>query len=145
MKLLGNDMTNRSPLELIRSGVAHIPQDRASVGAVGDLSVAMNLAMKHYREPPLAKGFFLSPRRIMEFAQEQIARYTITTPSPQTPIKFLSGGNIQKTILAREISAAKTLMVAVYPSRGLECWCHRNSPTPSYRIARCGVGSAPFF
>jgi len=58
MKLLGNDMTNRSPLEFIRSGVAHIPQDRASVGAVGDLSVAMNLAMKHYREPPLAKGFF---------------------------------------------------------------------------------------
>jgi simple sugar transport system ATP-binding protein len=118
---IGNkDMTNKSPLEIIRQGVAHIPQDRSSVGAVGDLSVASNLAMKRYRSRPLAAGIFLLPKRIVDFARSLIEKFRIATPSPQTQVKFLSGGNIQKTILAREIGAARTVMVAVYPSRGLD-------------------------
>lgn len=118
---IGNkDMTNKSPLEIIRQGVAHIPQDRSSVGAVGDLSVASNLAMKQYRSRPLAAGIFLLPRRIVDLARALIEKFHIATPSPQTQVKFLSGGNIQKTILAREIGAARTVMVAVYPSRGLD-------------------------
>jgi len=113
-------MTNSPPLQIIRRGVAHIPQDRTSVGAVGDLSVASNLAMKQYRSRPLSVGFFLSPNKILDFARTLIEKFHIFTPSPQTQVKFLSGGNIQKTILAREIEAAKTILVAVYPSRGLD-------------------------
>lgn len=120
LRIAGKDMTNASPLEIIRQGVAHIPQDRASVGAVGDLSVASNLAMKQYRSKPLAAGIFLLPRRIMDMARRLIDAFRIATPSPQTQVKFLSGGNIQKTILAREIGAVRTVMVAVYPSRGLD-------------------------
>jgi len=84
------------------------------------LSVASNLAMKQYRSRPLAAGIFLLPKRIVDLARALIEKFHIATPSPQTQVKFLSGGNIQKTILAREIGAARTVMVAVYPSRGLD-------------------------
>lgn len=118
---VGNkDVTNASPISVIRAGVAHIPQDRSSVGAVGEMSVASNLAMKSYRKPPLSTGIFLLPRRIASMARKLIESFKIMTPSPETQVKFLSGGNIQKTILAREIGACKNLLVAVYPSRGLD-------------------------
>lgn len=116
----GKEITNKSPLAVIKAGVAHVPQDRSSVGAVGDMSVASNLAMKQYRKKPLSYGAFLLPRRIAEMARRLIEAFKISTPGPETRVKFLSGGNIQKTILAREIGACKKLLVAVYPSRGLD-------------------------
>ncbi len=84
------------------------------------MSVANNLAMKDYRAAPIASGLLLLPRRILEFARRMIDAFNIATPSPETMVKFLSGGNIQKTILAREIEACGSLLVAVYPSRGLD-------------------------
>ncbi len=117
----GKDMTNRPPREIIAQGVSHIPADRIGMGAVGNLAVAENLAMKGYRYEPLSSKLgMLNPRRILEFAKRLIRTYRIATPTPQTRIKFLSGGNIQKAILAREINACKGLLVAVYPSRGLD-------------------------
>ncbi len=117
----GKDVTNRPPREIIAQGVSHIPADRIGMGAVGNLAVAENLAMKGYRHEPLStKLGMLNPRRILEFAKRLIHTYRIATPTPQTRIKFLSGGNIQKAILAREINACKGLLVAVYPSRGLD-------------------------
>ncbi|MGC9358197.1 MAG: ATP-binding cassette domain-containing protein, partial [Anaerolineae bacterium] len=116
----GEAATQRTPLEIIRAGVSHIPADRVGMGAVGDMAVADNLAMKGYRKPPLAESGILRPNRIVEFARSLISTFDIMTPSPQTRIKFLSGGNIQKAILAREIDACGGLMVAVYPSRGLD-------------------------
>ena len=114
------DTTNRTPLEIIRRGVSHIPQDRIAVGAVGDMSVANNLVMKGYRDAPISKGAILLPQRILDLARRMIDAFRISTPSPDTRVKFLSGGNIQKTILAREIQACKSLLIAVYPSRGLD-------------------------
>jgi len=114
------DTTGKSPLEIIKSGVAHIPQDRNQVGAVGDMSVASNLAMKGYRARPLSAGAILLPGKVRELAKRLIELFKIATPSPETRIKFLSGGNIQKAILAREIGACSSLLVAVYPSRGLD-------------------------
>ncbi len=120
IRLRGRDVTKGSPISFIRAGVGHVPQDRSSVGAVGDMSVASNLAMKGYRSKPVSAGPFLRPARILELAKRLIDSYGIATPSPQTRVKFLSGGNVQKTILAREITACGTLLVAVYPSRGLD-------------------------
>jgi len=114
------DATNHTPLAIIRSGVSHIPQDRIAVGAVGDMSVASNLVMKGYRDRPISRGAVLLPRRILDLARRMIEAFHISTPSPETRVKFLSGGNIQKTILAREIESCKSLLVAVYPSRGLD-------------------------
>jgi ABC-type uncharacterized transport system ATPase subunit len=116
----GKDMTNRSPLEMIRAGVSHIPADRIGMGVVGGMSVAYNLAMKGYRKPPIRKTGMLRQKRILEFARRLIEAFRIATPGPQTLVKFLSGGNIQKTILAREIDSCGKLLVAGYPSRGLD-------------------------
>jgi simple sugar transport system ATP-binding protein len=116
----GVDKTNATPLEIIRAGVSHIPADRIAMGVVGTMSVASNLAMKGYRTPPLKTGGVLRPRRILELAIRLIKAFRIDTPKPQTAVKFLSGGNIQKTILAREIDACRGLLIAGYPSRGLD-------------------------
>jgi ABC-type uncharacterized transport system ATPase subunit len=116
----GENVSNSTPLKIIRSGVSHIPADRIGMGAVGEMSVASNLIMKGYRKRPISSRFLLHPRRILEFARRMIEAFRITTPTPLTRLKFLSGGNIQKTILAREIDACEGLLVAVYPSRGLD-------------------------
>lgn len=120
IRIADKDVSNAKPLTIIKAGVAHIPQDRSSVGVVGDMSVASNLAMKEYRKKPLSVGIFLLPGRILSLARRLIEAFKIATPSPDTQVKFLSGGNIQKTVLAREIGACKNLLVAVYPSRGLD-------------------------
>lgn len=116
----GKDMTNRSPLSIIRSGVSHIPSDRIAMGVVGDMSVANNLVMKGYRRKPITNSGLLDPRRILEFARRMIDVFKISTPTPATHVKFLSGGNIQKTILAREIDSCGGVLIAAYPSRGLD-------------------------
>jgi simple sugar transport system ATP-binding protein len=90
------------------------------MGAVGDMAVSDNIAMKGYRSAPLAERGILRPQRIIDFAQTMIQLFQIATPKASTRVKFLSGGNIQKTILAREIDACVGLLVAVYPSRGLD-------------------------
>ncbi|MBN1877479.1 MAG: ABC transporter ATP-binding protein [Anaerolineae bacterium] len=116
----GQDQTNKAPLDMIHAGVSHIPADRIGMGAVGNMAVADNLAMKGYRSPPMAQHGILYPKQILNFARKMIEAFHIHTPTPQTRIKFLSGGNIQKAILAREIEACDGLLVAVYPSRGLD-------------------------
>lgn len=116
----GKEMTNKSPIDLIKTGVSHIPSDRIAMGIVGDMSVASNLAMKEYRKAPLTQYGLLHPKRIFNMAKGMIELFMISTPSPQTNVKFLSGGNIQKTILAREIGACRGLLIAVYPARGLD-------------------------
>ena len=116
----GRDMANRSPLEIIQAGVSHIPEDRVEMGLVGNMAVAENLAMKGYRQAPLARRGVLQPQQILDFARRMIDAFRISTPGPQTRVKFLSGGNLQKTILAREITACGGLLVAVHPTRGLD-------------------------
>lgn len=116
----GKEMTNGAPIDLIKAGVSHIPSDRVAMGIVGDMSVASNLAMKEYRKAPLTQYGLLHPKRIFNMAKNMIELFMISTPSPHTNVKFLSGGNIQKTILAREIGACRGLLIAVYPARGLD-------------------------
>ncbi|MEA1911860.1 MAG: ABC transporter ATP-binding protein [Spirochaetota bacterium] len=116
----GRELTNKTPIDVIKAGVSHIPSDRVAMGIVGDMSVASNLAMKEYRKAPLTKYGLLHPKRIFNMAKGMIELFMISTPSPHTNVKFLSGGNIQKTILAREIGACRELLIAVYPARGLD-------------------------
>ncbi len=123
----GRPLTNASPRDFIRAGVSHIPGDRMGMGLAGNLPVSDNLIMKDYRHPPLSSGPFLRHNAITEFAKRLIRVFQIATPSPQTPVRTLSGGNLQKTILAREITAfdqhasdQAALLVAVHPTRGLD-------------------------
>ncbi len=120
IRIDNKDMTNRSPLSIIQAGVSHIPSDRIAMGVVGDMSVAGNLVMKGYRREPITHSGLLNPRRILDFARRMISLFNISTPNPNTHVKFLSGGNIQKTILAREIDSCGGVLIAAYPSRGLD-------------------------
>jgi simple sugar transport system ATP-binding protein len=113
-------MTNATPLQIIRSGVSHIPADRGANGVVGDMSVGDNLAMKKYRTDEISHGVVIKRSFLRAFADKLIKAFTIKTPDQDTCVKFLSGGNIQKTILAREIDSCGGILIAVYPSRGLD-------------------------
>ncbi len=116
----GEEIANRAAGHAIRHGVAHIPEDRTGVGSSPNLSVADNLIMKRYRDAPLARGWFLDGTAARTLAQGLKDEYAIATPSIDTEARFLSGGNLQRMIFAREIDSGPRLMVAVQPTRGLD-------------------------
>ncbi|HIC95060.1 TPA: ATP-binding cassette domain-containing protein, partial [Candidatus Bipolaricaulota bacterium] len=120
--IFGRDMTNRSPREIAASGVAHIPEERLRRGLVPGMSVAENLVLKDYCVPPFSRGPFglLDRRAIIARAEGAIKEYQIMTPSYNTPAKLLSGGNIQRLILARELSGSPRLIIAAHPTYGLD-------------------------
>ena len=114
------DVTNCAPCRIIEKGVSHVPEDRLGMGLVPNLSVSDNIIMKEYRQPKLSYGPFLNRLSIWRFVDRLIKLFDIATPSQETPVKLLSGGNLQRTILAREISALPNLLVAMHPTRGLD-------------------------
>lgn len=116
----GERLTHSSPLQMIRAGVSHIPEDRVGMGLVGNMTVCENISLKGYRTPELSRGPVLLPKAMKDFALRMIDKFNIATPGPDTRVKFLSGGNLQKTILAREIMACDGLLIAVHPTRGLD-------------------------
>jgi ABC-type uncharacterized transport system ATPase subunit len=116
----GEEVNNRSTRVAIEAGVAHIPEDRNHVGTSPNLSVTENLIMKSYRHPPVARGWALSYVAARDRAQTLKQEYDIMVPDVRTPVRLLSGGNVQRTILAREISEQPNLMIAVQPTRGLD-------------------------
>ena len=120
IRVSGRDITNRSPRQVIDANVGHIPGDRLGMGLVPNLAVSDNLAMKAYRRPPLAHGPLLDQNALRRFAGRLIETFRIATPTAETPARLLSGGNQQKVVLAREITADNGVLVAVYPSRGLD-------------------------
>ena len=119
--LAGNQEISNSPPRLaIDRGVSHIPEDRAGVGSSPSLSVADNLIMKNYRHEPISSGWVLNRPVIRQNAEKLKQSYEIAAPSIDTEARLLSGGNLQKMILAREMSATPKVMIAVQPTRGLD-------------------------
>jgi ABC-type uncharacterized transport system ATPase subunit len=114
------EVTNRSARELYEVGVAHIPEERMRTGIVPQMTVAENLVLKRFRYPPFSRGPLVDVHAVGEFAIQMIAEYGIATPGPRTPARSLSGGNIQKLILARELSADPGLIIAAHPTYGLD-------------------------
>jgi general nucleoside transport system ATP-binding protein len=100
--------------------LAHIPEDRSAVGSVPDLSVADNLILKRFNKPPIASGWSIDAGAVHANALQLVDDYQIATPTVDTLVRMLSGGNLQKVILAREISGHPALMIAVHPTRGLD-------------------------
>jgi simple sugar transport system ATP-binding protein len=100
--------------------IAHIPEDRAAVGSVPGLSVAENLILKCFHRPPISAGWSINRAAVHQNAVRLAGEYQIMMPSVDTPARMLSGGNLQKVILARETSGHPDLMIAVHPTRGLD-------------------------
>ena len=106
--------------QVIDAGVSHVPEDRTHVGTAPNLSITDNLIMKGYREPPIARGWSIDHISANTQAETLREAYDIIVPTVDTPARLLSGGNLQRLILAREISCEPTLMIAMQPTRGLD-------------------------
>lgn len=118
--LCDQDATNKPPRHAIDLGLSHIPEDRMHTGLIANMTVCDNLILKEYRRPLLSRLGFLVQRAIARFSDRLIREFEIATPSRDTQLKSLSGGNLQKALLAREITSGGNLMVAVHPTRGLD-------------------------
>ena len=118
--LNGDEVSNRNTLFGIQHGMAYVPEDRTHVGSAPNLSVTDNVIMKNYRKEPISKNGLLDMRAATKLANELKLAYDIIVPTVSTPVRLLSGGNLQRVILAREISGLPAFMVAVQPTRGLD-------------------------
>ncbi|RLG46416.1 MAG: heme ABC transporter ATP-binding protein [Thermoproteota archaeon] len=116
----GVDVTNASPRRIAELGVAHIPEERLKHGLVPNMSVAENLILKRYYKQPYCDKFFIDKKKVLKDAEELIDKFNIMTPSPMTPAKLLSGGNIQRLILARELAGSPDVIIAAHPTYGLD-------------------------
>lgn len=114
------EITNRSPNNIIKKGVSYIPSDRLKVGLVPNLSSIENSILKRFNKKPLSRSFILSYTKAKEYTNKLILEYNIMVPRLPAPVKLLSGGNLQKLLLAREISENPILLIAVHPTRGLD-------------------------
>ena len=118
--LNGEDITHLSPTAISAKGLASIPQDRIHEGLLMDFSIEENLIAGLQRKSPFRKGILLNQLAINQFADQAINDYDITASSPQQKAKTLSGGNLQKVILAREFSQKPKCVIASSPTRGLD-------------------------
>ncbi|MBT9170308.1 MAG: Galactose/methyl galactoside import ATP-binding protein MglA [Actinobacteria bacterium] len=115
----GQEVTHSPPRLRIEQGICYVPGERLT-GLIPNMSVAENLILKNYRYAPFTKGPFLNRTAITRYADDLIAQYAVCTPSRETLVRVLSGGNIQRTLLARECSGAPVLLIAAHPTSGVD-------------------------
>jgi len=120
VKFMGQETTTASPSEITEAGTAHVPEDRLRDGLVLTLSVADNLVLNTYYQPPFTKGKILQAKEINKAASERVEQFDVRTPGISIPVSNLSGGNQQKVIVAREFSRPIKLLIASQPTRGLD-------------------------
>jgi general nucleoside transport system ATP-binding protein len=118
--LMGRDVTGSRPRSLIEAGVSHVPEDRQRHGLVLSYSIADNLILCTYYQPPFAKQGVMRDEAILENARERIQAFDVRAPGPSVPASGLSGGNQQKVILARELGRPVRLLVTSQPTRGVD-------------------------
>jgi len=120
IELKGEKICNEGAITGIQRGLAYVPEDRTHVGSAPNLGMTDNVIMKKYRTAPIAQGWLLDMHAASKFAKELKEAYDIVVPTVDTPVRLLSGGNLQRVILAREFSGKPALIVAVQPTRGLD-------------------------
>jgi simple sugar transport system ATP-binding protein len=116
----GQDITDWSPARRTESGLAYIPEERMHDGVIQDFSVAENLILQDHTRPPFSKGIFLNFKAIADVSARLVRQFQVKTPTVDTPVKSLSGGNIQKLILARELARNPDVLIAAQPTRGVD-------------------------
>jgi simple sugar transport system ATP-binding protein len=104
----------------MEAGQAYIPEERMRDGAIRDFSVQENVFLHEHASPKYTHGIFLNFRKMAAHASDLVNEYAVKTPRLDTPIKTLSGGNIQKLIMARELSRRPKVLIAAQPTRGVD-------------------------
>jgi len=114
------DVTHAPPLKRMEAAVAYIPEERMRDGVIADFSVQENLFLRDHASPQYTSGIFLKISKMFTRARELVGEFSVKTPRLDTPVKNLSGGNIQKVIMARELSRDPKLLIAAQPTRGVD-------------------------
>ncbi len=114
-----DNLQNKTPLQIRELGVrlSFVPEDRLGMGLVGNMDITDNMMLRSYRK---GKGMFLERKAPQDLAQQIIDDLEVVTPGTTTPVRRLSGGNVQKVLVGREIAASPTVLMAAYPVRGLD-------------------------
>ncbi len=120
VEVAGRDVSRSSARTRAEHGLGFVPEDRLATGVASGLPLEDNLILRGYRRPPLSAGPFLRPRAIAHQVEQRVRDFDIRGAQPGLPIRILSGGNVQRAILAREISAAPQVLIAAAPTRGLD-------------------------
>ena len=125
----GDNIVGLSPKEIIEKGIymSFIPEDRLGMGLAPSMSITDNMLLKKYNK---SKGIFVDRKQGKKDAEEVIEELAVVTPSAETPVRRLSGGNVQKILIGREIKSEPNVIVTAYPVRGLDI----NSAYAIYRI-----------
>ncbi len=118
--LEGEDITGMSPGDITERMLSYIPEERMRDGMIHEFTIAENMILREHQKMPYSHYGFLNLRDISKHADELIKQFHVKTPSRETHAKNLSGGNIQKVVLAREISRNPRAIIAAQPTRGLD-------------------------
>jgi ABC-type uncharacterized transport system ATPase subunit len=116
----GHDITNQTPRTITETGVSHVPEDRQRHGMVASFSIADNIRLQTYYKSPFARGIVANEDAINQNAEKLVAEYDVRTPGVAVNIGSLSGGNQQKTVVAREFSRPSRLLIIAQPTRGVD-------------------------
>jgi ABC-type uncharacterized transport system ATPase subunit len=118
--LENQEITRWSTAARTANGLAYIPEERMHDGVIRNFTVAENLVLQDHTRAPYSNGFFLNFRAIAQRSQALVEQFRVKTPTIDTPIKSLSGGNIQKVIMARELARNPRVLIAAQPTRGVD-------------------------
>jgi len=116
----GKSILNKSPREIREMKIAHIPEDRLTNGCAVDASIDENLIVDRYYKKPINKGLLMDYKEVDRQGKKLIKRFSIKTPDGRLPVSSLSGGNMQKVVVARELSADPDVLIASQPTRGID-------------------------
>jgi len=120
VRVAGRDVTNSSARLISDYGVSHVPEERIKFGVVPNIMVYENCILKRHHRPPFFRGLFLDYDAVKEHSSRILKSFKVAAPSTSVPVKNLSGGNIQKLILGRELAGEPCLLVAAHPTYGLD-------------------------
>ena len=118
--LEGQDITNLAPGDITERMLSYIPEERMRDGMIKEFTISENMVLREHHKHPFSKNGFLNLRGIAAHTDKLIQQFHVKTPSRETHAKNLSGGNIQKVVLAREISRNPRVILAAQPTRGLD-------------------------
>ena len=113
-------MRNKTPIQIRELGVrlSFVPEDRLGMGLVGSMGIADNMLLRSYRK---GNSMFVNRKKPTDLAAQIVSELEVVTPDvTKTPVRKLSGGNVQKVLVGREIAAAPSVLMAAYPVRGLD-------------------------
>jgi general nucleoside transport system ATP-binding protein len=136
----GTEVTNASPREMIKHGVGQIPEDRMGSGLVLDMSVAENLVLEVRMDPRFESRYLVNNEQVRQNAKRLVEEYSISCGSVDAPARTLSGGNMQKLVLAKVLSRNPKLLVAAQPTSGLDVGAAEFITEKLIEQRRLGVG-----